>query len=157
MNTLVSSTTTHKPPSNTWETFAVKTSLFSKASSNLLLPFSAARRLYVKRTCPSPSFTFNTFASIVSPTETIVVRSALDSFVYSLRVMIPSDLYPIFKTISSGFTSITVPSTTSPFLIVLNDSSNICSKLISDILLNLLNNIVWGRCPCGNTYVIGGF
>ena len=35
--------------------------------------------------------------------------------------------------ISSGFTDITVPSTTSPFLIVLKDSSNICSKLISDI------------------------
>ena len=28
--------------------------------------------------------------------------------------------------------------------IVLNDSSNICSKLISDIRLNLLNNIIWG-------------
>ena len=48
-------------------------------------------------------------------------------------------LYPIFKMISSGLTSMTVPSTTSPFLIVLKDSSNICSKVNSDIILNLLN------------------
>ena len=45
MNTLVSSTTTLKPPANTCATFAVNTSWFSNASSNLLLPFSAARRL----------------------------------------------------------------------------------------------------------------
>ena len=45
---------------------------------------------------------------------TTVVRSTLLSLVYSLLVMIPSALYPIFKMISSGLTSITVPSTTSP-------------------------------------------
>ena len=108
-------------------------------------------------------------------------RSAAESFVYSFFVMMPSALYPIFKTISSemyniivlnticsatkerqeeahgiakrveamlvigdrnpifktissGFTSMTVPSTTSPFLIVLNDSSNICSNDNSDII-----------------------
>ena len=92
INTLVSSTITQRPPSNTCATFAVNTSLFSNASSNLLLPFSAARRLYVSNTCPSPSFTLRTFASMVSPTDTSVVKSTLASFVYSLRVMIPSDL-----------------------------------------------------------------
>src|SRR5699024_4955427 len=50
-------------------------------------------------------------------------------------------------------TSMTVPSTTSPFLMVLNDSSSICSKLNSDMFLNLLNYIIWGRSPCCNTYM----
>ena len=50
MNTLDSSTTTLNPPAKTSATLAVNTSLFSKASSNLLLPFSAASLLYVKST-----------------------------------------------------------------------------------------------------------
>ena len=45
INTLASSTTTLKPPSSTLTTFAVSTSLLLNASSILLLPLSAARRL----------------------------------------------------------------------------------------------------------------
>ena len=89
MNTLVSSTTTLKPPPNTCATLAVNTVWFSNASSNFLFPFSAARRLYERRTCPSPSFTLITFASMVSPADTTVVKSTFGSFVYSLRVIIP--------------------------------------------------------------------
>ena len=63
MKILVSSRTTLNPPSNTWLTVPVNTSPFSKASFRRSLPFSAARRLYVRRTCPSPSFTFRTFAT----------------------------------------------------------------------------------------------
>ena len=134
MNTLVSSTTTLKPPSRTLATGAFNTSWLLNASSNLLLPFSALSLLYVKRTCPSPSFTLRTLASISSPTLATVVKSKFWSLEYSFLEMIPSALYPIFKMISSSFTSIIVPWTTSPFLIVLKLSSSIWSKLISAML-----------------------
>ena len=45
MKILASSTITLKPPSRTWETFAVRTSWFSNASSSLLFPLSAASLL----------------------------------------------------------------------------------------------------------------
>ena len=92
MNTLASSTTTLNPPPRIWVTGAFNTSWFSNASFNLSLPFSAASLLYVSRTCPSPSFTFRTFALILSPTDTTVVRSTFASLVYSFLVMIPSAL-----------------------------------------------------------------
>src|SRR5699024_1504393 len=75
------------------------------------------------------------------------------SLEYSLFVIIPSALYPIFRMISSSFTSMTVPCTISPFLIVFTESSSICSKLNSDMFLNLLNNFLWGGRPCCNTYI----
>ena len=108
-------------------------------------------------TCPSPSLTFKTLTSIVSPTLRTVVRSVLDSFVYSFLDKIPSDLYPILRMASSGFTSIIVPSTISPLLILLffsKDSSSICSNVRSDIVLNLLNDFLWGGSPRGDTYKI---
>ena len=54
-------------------------------------------------------------ASLVSDTY----EKDLTKYVYSFFVRMPSDLYPIFNTISSVFTSMTVPSTTSPECIVL--------------------------------------
>ena len=152
MKILISSTITLRPPSSTCATFAVSTSLLLNASSILLLPRSAASLLQVKITCPSPSFTLRTFTSIVSPGFATVVKSTLGSLVYSFLVKIPSHLQPMLRTISSGLTSMTVPSTTSPVCIVFNDSSNICSKVNSDIILNLLDNIVRGGSPRRNTH-----
>ena len=144
INTLASSITTLKPPGIALSTLAVITSLLLYASSSFLLPSSATSLLYVRRTCPSPSLTLRTLAFIVSPSDTTVLRSTLGLLVYSLRVIIPSALYPMLSTISSSLTLITVPSTTSPVCIVLNDSSSICSKLCSDIRINLLNNVIRG-------------
>ena len=137
MNTLDSSTFTFKPPLTTWITLPLRTSPLLKASSSFSLTFSAATCLYERATCPSPSFVLITFTVIGSPTCTSSVRSTLGAFVYSLFVMIPSDLYLISTTISSGLTSITVPSTSSPCLIdtLLSSFSNICSKLNSAMLL----------------------
>ena len=57
----------------------------------------------------------------------------------------------------------TVPCTISPFLIVFTESSSICSKLNSDMFLNLLNNFLWGAIDLiihkgrvGEVYNVGG-
>ena len=108
------------------------------------MPFSAARRLYVRSTCPSPSLSLSTLTSILSPTLATVVRS-VGVLEYSLFVRIPSALYPMLRIISSSLTAITVPSTTSPLcLVVFKDSSSISSKLISAILVRTSSIILFG-------------
>ena len=56
--------------------------------------------------------------------------------------------------ISFSFTPITVPLTTAPVRIWFNEPSSFsnCSKLTSDITMNLLNNILRGARPCCDTY-----
>ena len=91
INTLPPSTSTLKPPFKICTTGALRTSLFSKASSSLLFAFSAASLLYDKATCPSPSLTLRTLTVSSSPTEITVVRST-GVLEYSSLVRIPSAL-----------------------------------------------------------------
>ena len=108
--------------------------------------------LYVSRTCPSPSFTFRTFCAhlITNRYNCCKINVCFVSILISCN-----DTVCFVAYIQDDFIRFNVDDCTIYNLSIsycLKDSSNICSKVNSDIILNLLTYFIGRGCPCCNTY-----